>query len=82
MKAHEASTQEEEFFQAFLKLPQLRTLEPIRQVAIVSNLLGKMIALQDQRVYTLDQVMEIVRENIELGNHQILSKLINTEGTA
>lgn len=57
-------------------------LSPIELVAIVANLLGKLIALQDQRAYTPDEVMRIVDRNIENGNRQALAELQRTEGNA
>lgn len=44
-------------------------------LAIASNMLGKLIALQDQREVTRDQAMEVVVKNIEHGNGQVLERL-------
>lgn len=57
-------------------------LSAIELVAIAANLLGKLIALQDQRAITPDEVMRIVEHNIEIGNEQALAELQRTEGNA
>ena len=55
----------------------------IEQVALVSVLLGQMIAYQDQTKYTAQQVMECVWANLEAGNQTaIKAALSNTGGTA
>lgn len=53
-------------------------------LAIGANMLGKIIALQDQRVMTREQALRIVADNIEFGNSQVLDALRQgkPEGTA
>lgn len=51
-------------------------------LALTSQLVGKLIALQDQRKYTPDMAMLVVSANIDAGNKAILSDLLKTEGTA
>lgn len=53
-------------------------------LAIGANMLGKIIALQDQRVMTREQALRIVADNIEFGNSQVLDALRKgkPEGTA
>lgn len=51
-------------------------------LAIVANMLGKIIALQDQRTMTRERALEIVIENIEAGNKQILDQMANPTGEA
>lgn len=51
-------------------------------LAVAANMIGKMIAMQDQRHMTPEQAMEIVRKNIELGNEQVLDLLKRSEGNA
>lgn len=51
-------------------------------LAIASNMLGKLVALQDQRKVTPAQAMKVVAHNIELGNRQVLDELMKTKGGA
>lgn len=51
-------------------------------LAIASNLVGKLIAMQDQRTMTVDMAMEIVRLNIANGNEQVLQSILTTKGRA
>lgn len=44
-------------------------------LAVASNMVGKLVALQDQRTCTPDKAMEVVGRNLEIGNQQALSKL-------
>jgi hypothetical protein len=47
---------------------------PVEHVlALVSQLVGNLTAIQDQTVYTSEQVMTIVAENIKLGNHTAIN---------
>lgn len=55
-------------------------ISSIELLAVAANMLGKLIALQDQRVVTPDMAMEIVRQNIEHGNKQIIDQLSNSKG--
>jgi len=54
----------------------------IELLAIASNVVGKLTALQDQRQYTSAQVLEVVAKNVERGNAQILAGLMETKGSA
>ena len=51
-------------------------------LAIGANMLGKMIAAQDQRAMTPDKAMQIVALNIEEGNRQALDEIHRTKGSA
>lgn len=44
-------------------------------LAIASNLVGKIIAFQDQRQVTPARAMRIVEFNIEIGNQQALERI-------
>lgn len=57
-------------------------LEPIEILAIAANMLGKLVAGQDQRVTTPEQAMEVVVMNMELGNQQALAILDKPAGRA
>lgn len=51
-------------------------------LAIASNIVGKLVALQDQRYMTPAMAMEIVALNVENGNSQYTSLLMETKGTS
>lgn len=49
-------------------------------LAIMCNLVGKLIGVQDQRIYTPEVVMELVIKNITAGNEQLVRELTETPG--
>lgn len=57
-------------------------LNPVEILAIAANMIGKLIALQDQRVVTPAMAMEIVANNIEYGNKQIIDSVLQSKGTS
>jgi len=57
-------------------------LTPLEILAIAANMLGKLVALQDQRVVTPTRAMEVVAQNIEHGNKQVLDQLAQHKGRA
>jgi hypothetical protein len=44
-------------------------------LAIASNLLGKLVAMQDQRTMTRERALETVMKNVEYGNQQVVNEL-------
>jgi len=57
-------------------------LDATEILAVLAHCLGQVIALQDQRRYTPDQVMQVVQANIEQGNKEVVDNLLATKGTA
>lgn len=51
-------------------------------LAICANMTGKVIAFQDQQVVTAERAMLIVAKNIELGNQQAISAVMDVKGKA
>lgn len=51
-------------------------------LAIGANMLGKLLALQDQRTLTPAQGLQVVAENIECGNREMLQQLMASQGGA
>ena len=49
-------------------------------LAIAANMVGKLVAMQDQRVVTPAIAMETVAKNIEVGNKQVIDALTNSQG--
>lgn len=50
-------------------------LTAAEMLAVAANLVGKLIAFQDQRRMTPEEAMKIVRLNIEEGNRQAVEHL-------
>lgn len=64
-------------------LRKYEALDPMEWLAIVSVLVGQLVAVQDQRRYTSDQVMALVAENIQRGNQNAVADILgDTKGTA
>jgi hypothetical protein len=58
-------------------------LSGMEMLAVVSQFLGSIIAFQDRRRFTAEEVMEIVGQNIEVGNQIALESLLRQpEGRA
>ena len=51
-------------------------------LAVGANLLGKLLAYQDQRTMTRERGLEIIIKNIELGNQQAIDEVMNSRGSA
>lgn len=51
-------------------------------LAVAANMLGKLVALQDQRSMSTTKAMEIVVRNIEHGNKQVMDQLSQSKGSA
>jgi hypothetical protein len=54
----------------------------LEMLAIAGNLVGKLIALQDQRTVTKKIAIEIVLKNIGIGNRHLIAELEKTVGSA
>lgn len=63
--------------------PHAVTMDPIELVAAIAQTLGQMVALLDQRVHTVDAVMDLVLENIAAGNETMIEQQLGeTRGSA
>lgn len=51
-------------------------------LAVAANMVGKLVAMQDQRRVTPTEAMEVVAQNIEQGNKQVLEHVEKTRGSA
>jgi hypothetical protein len=51
-------------------------------LAIAANMIGKIVALQDQRTMTRERALELVVHNIEEGNRQVIEELQRSQGVA
>ena len=57
-------------------------LDAIEMLAFAANMIGKMVAMQDQRRFTGPQVMEVVARNIQEGNAHAVKELMASRGNA
>lgn len=57
-------------------------LTSLEVLAIAANMVGKLVALQDQRTITPQIAMETVAQNLEAGNQDVLDQLSKTAGRA
>jgi hypothetical protein len=57
-------------------------MNALEMLAIASNMVGKIVAMQDQRRVTPEMAMKVVSENIEYGNRQVLAQLDKSGGIA
>jgi uncharacterized membrane protein len=57
-------------------------LTAMEVLAIAANMVGKLLALQDQRTTTSEMAMKVVAENIEAGNKQVIDQLMQSKGRA
>jgi hypothetical protein len=46
-------------------------------LAILSHMVGQVVAMQDQRKYTSEMVMTLVAQNIEQGNQEMVDSLMS-----
>lgn len=51
-------------------------------LAVGANMLGKLLAFQDQRTMTPERGLEIIIKNIETGNAQGVAELMKSQGRA
>jgi hypothetical protein len=56
-------------------------LTSLELLAVAANMLGKLIALQDQRTVSPEAAMGVVTRNIEYGNKQVLEQLEKSKGS-
>lgn len=57
-------------------------LGPLDLLALASQMVGQLVALQDQRSITPQMAMEIVAANVEAGNQAALETIQKSRGNA
>jgi hypothetical protein len=76
---HIAEPEHEVAYQELVALIQRlavqHNLSSVDLLAVAANMLGKIVALQDQRAMTPDQAMDIVIANLQIGNDQAIKNL-------
>lgn len=50
---------------------------PLELLAITANTLGQILAMQDQRLMSSDQYMQVVVKNMEIGNAHVIEQMLN-----
>ena len=73
-------TQEHKAFQTALTAVignEGKDLDSAVILAITANLVGRLIALQDQSKYSAALVMKLVAANIEQGNKEVIDELLS-----
>jgi hypothetical protein len=80
----ETSTKHEALYQEVIAVIRKYSdeMDNAEILAVVANMTGKVLAMLDQRKYSLEAAMAIVSRNIELGNRQVIDGLMNSEGQA
>ena len=84
MSTHLAKLEHEVAYQDLCNLVRKHAddMTSLELLAVAANMLGKLVALQDQRTTTPNLAMEVVAKNIEQGNKQVLDQLLQTQGSA
>lgn len=70
--AHEVAYQD----LAALVSKHAKSLTSVELLAVAANMVGKLVAMQDQRTVTPAMAMEVVAANVEEGNKQVLAQLM------
>jgi len=55
-------------------------LTALELLAVAANMVGKLVALQDQRTTTPEMAMKVVSANIEYGNQAVIAQLAGAKG--
>jgi hypothetical protein len=55
-------------------------MSPAEMLAVAANLVGKILAMQNQRTMTREKALEILMANIEIGNKQAVDELAASQG--
>lgn len=84
MSKHAAKPEHEVLYQDLAKLLGRHgdAVTAEEMLAIAANMLGKLLAYQDQRTMTRERGLEIIIQNIELGNQQAIAEVMNSRGRA
>ena len=84
MSVHTAKPEHEIAYQDLCALVNKHAdkMTALELLAVAANMLGKLIALQDQRKVSTDMAMEVVARNIEVGNKQAVQEVSQSKGRA
>lgn len=84
MSGHLAKPEYEVAYQDIVALVRRHAnkLTALELLAVGANMLGKLVALQDQRTTSPEKAMAVVAQNIEAGNQQVIDQISATGGSA
>lgn len=84
MSLHLAKPEHEVLYQDLCKLVGKHgdNISAQEMLAVAANMLGKLVAMQDQRTMSPAMAMEIVAQNLEHGNQDVIKRLLNSAGGA
>jgi hypothetical protein len=82
MSLHLAKPEHEVAYQDICELvsKHANKLSAQELLAVAANMLGKLVAMQDQRTMSPAMAMEIVAQNLEHGNLDVIKQLTNSVG--
>lgn len=82
MSIHLAKVEHEAAYQDLCRILNKHAdkLTAIELLAIAANMVGKLVALQDQRTTSPELAMKTVSLNIEHGNRSVIDHLANNSG--
>lgn len=74
MSIHKAKPEHEVAYQDLTALVRKHAdkLTPLELLAVAANMVGKLVALQNQRTTTPEMAMQVVAANIEYGNQDMI----------
>jgi hypothetical protein len=83
MNKHDAGAVHEAFYADVVKLIDKHAgkLSKPEMLAVAANLVGKLLALQDQRTMPPEVAVQLVAKNLELGNQQAIAAVKAAGGT-
>lgn len=78
MKRKDTTPEHEVAFADILALlsKHAENISSLEMLALASNVVGKLLAMQDQRTMTPQAGLELIMRNIEVGNQQAIAELI------
>jgi hypothetical protein len=84
MKSVSPSTVHQEFYNAMeeVLVKFQHKVNPIEMLVLLSQLVGALVGVQDQRVLTPQMALDIIMRNMEVGNAQICLHHHHVEGNA
>lgn len=82
MSIHKAKPEHEVAYQDLCALvsKHAHKLSSLELLAVAANMIGKLIAMQDQRTVTREIAMETVLHNLEYGNQTVVEQLSSSKG--
>jgi len=83
LKCVQCDTRHEVAYQDLCKLvsKHANELSSLQLLAIAGNMVGKLIAMQDQRSISAEQALEVLFYNLQAGNKQILDQIMQSQGS-